>query len=352
MRQWESSSWSDSVQDWISRVLSNYGVTQTGPYRRVTLDLAATVLEVPTEAGVLYFKATAPARSHEAEIVAKIAGHSRGHVPSPLAIAPDEGWFLSPGMGSTVTTPAADLPAKHWNRVFSDAAQLQLSLAGAAEDLAEGGVPGLLPNQTAEYLDEALTMQASLPAEHPLHISGADADLLSNGLAVVEEAATILAAVEIPMTLQQGTLNPSQVLVPASTRAPLMFIGWGAARWSHPFGLIGPAVQELCSMHACEPNQEPVRSMVAAYLEPFTHLAPAAELEEMLAPAALLAYAQRYQASMDLLMGADREEQAAAAPEVMRLLGTALATPERSSRRSAKANRPGGAARGARRRAV
>lgn len=342
MQQWESASWNSSVQDWISRVLDAYGVSQAGPLERVTHGLGAVVFSVPTEAGPLYFKAAAPTRSHEAELVSRIAPRSKGLIPQPLAVELDEGWMLSPGLGDTLSEQPVPRDPGGWRRVFAEAASLQTALSAAAEELAEGGMPGFLPDSAAEYLNGALLLHAQLPPEHPLHISGEDAEMLAQGLATVEDATSRLAAVPVPLTLQQGTLDPAQILVPASARASHLFIGWADARWSHPFGLVGETVQRLCEVHGVEPSQEPVRSMLLAYLEPFTDAAPVSELVELLGPASLVAQAQRHEALVELLLLADPEDQAAYAPEALRRLAGALATPGRTSRRSARAGAHGG----------
>lgn len=348
MKQWESASWNASVQDWISRVLEAYDVAQAGPLERVSHGLGAIVFSVPTEAGPLYFKAAAPTRTHEAELVSRIAPHSKGLVPQPLAVELDEGWMLSPGLGVTLATQTVPRDPGGWRRVFGEAAALQTSLSAAADELAEGGMPGFLPAAAADYLDTALLRHAQLPAGSPLHISGEDAELLSQGLATVEDATRRLAAVAVPFTLQQGTLDPEQILVPESARASHLFIGWADARWSHPFGLVGEAVQRLCEVHGVEPTQEPVRSTLLAYLDPFSDAAPVAELVELLGPASLVAQAQRHEALMELLLLADPEDQAKHAPEALRLLAGALATPGRASRRSARAGSRGSARQGLR----
>ncbi|RKW70311.1 hypothetical protein DWQ67_07340 [Galactobacter caseinivorans] len=335
MRQWESSSWFEQVQDWISRVLKAYGVHQNGPLYRVTLGLGATVWTVPTSEGELYFKAVAPPRVHEAELVARVAPFSRGHIPTPLAVEDSEGWLLSPSIGTSLAGDPRLADLEHTRRVFADAAELQLALSDSTEHVAEGGLPGMLPDYVPEYLEEALTTHASLPAEHPLHVSPRDADLLLQGMGTVRRAAEVLAASPLPPTLQQGALAPEQVLVPSSHRAPIMFVGWGAARWAHPFELVGTAVEQLCTSYQCEPSDEPVRTIVSAYLAPFTRFAPQSQLEDLLAPALLLSHAQRHEALMDLLLAAEPEDQAAAAPEVMALLAEALAAPP-ATRRSVR----------------
>lgn len=332
MRQWESSSWFEQAQDWISRVLTAYQIHQTGPLRRVSLGLAATVWTVPTSEGELYFKAAAPPRVHEAELVARIAPVSRGHVPTPLAVETTEGWMLSPSIGTSLAGDSRMTDLEHTRRVFSDAAELQLALSDSAEKVAEGGLPGMLPDYVPEYLEEALTTHASLPHDHPLHISARDADLLLQGMDTVKQAAALLQASPVPATLQQGTLAPEQVLVPSSHRAPVMFVGWGSARWAHPFELVGTAVDQLCTAYQCEPGDEPVRAIVSAYLEPFTRFAPQEALEDLLAPALLLSHAQRHETLMDLLLAADPEDQVAAGPEVMALLALALAAPPAARR--------------------
>lgn len=346
VRQWESSSWLEQTQDWTDRVLSAVGVDRNGDAERVSLSLAATVWRVPTTEGDLFFKASAPPRAHEAELVTRLAPYSGGHIPVPLAVEPDEGWLLSPGIGrpATIASDLAD-PAQT-SRIFSDAADLQLRVAAAPPDvLAEGGMPGLLPADLPAVVEEALGAHAQLPEQDPLHLAPEYADALLSRLEDVQAAADALVASGIPATLQQGELRAEQVLIPSSRRAPVMFIGWGEARWAHPFELIGSAVMRACSRFGVEPDAEPVRGMVDAYLARFSAHGSPDELRELLAPALMLSHAQRHEALMDLARAAEPEDRQVLAPRILEQLALTfgVASVTHRGRRALQAPRPAAA---------
>lgn len=316
VRQWESSSWLGQAKDWIDRVLLALGVDRAGEAERVTLGLTATVLRIPTSEGDLYFKASAPPRSHEAELVTRLAPHAGGHIPVPLAVEPDEGWLLSPGLGRPPAPEDLSDPVG-LRRIMADAADLQIRIAAAPQDvLAEGGMPGLLPADLPAIIEDALTMHASLPQDDPLHLRPEDAEALFQRMPQVSHAAQLLADSGVPASIQQGELRPEQVLLASSRRVPVMFVGWGEARWAHPFELVGSAVGRLCVRLEAEPDTEPVRGIVDAYLARFDAYGSVDELRELLVPALMLSHAQRHEALLELITAAEPADRLAAAPQV------------------------------------
>lgn len=329
VRQWQSQTWVDQVDAWLERALDAYGVRRTGPLTRHGISLSAAVFTTLTEAGPVYLKAPAPGRRIEAELVALIAPRSEGHVVMPLAVEPDEGLLLSPAAGQSVAERnraarrRGEDPLDLTPRVMADAAQTQLALAGMGDDLAQAGlIAGLLPSELRFHAEVALQRHTSLPEDHPLALPDADAEVLEKGLPRLDDAAAALTSVSIPETLVPGTLGPSEILLPSSRRAPVTFLGWGAARWSHPFGWVAIAVEQ-----AAEHGGADLSESVETYLRAFSDWGSPEELGELLPAAGLLATVQRHEAVMDLLLGAEAEDQVAGAPEAFRLLERMLLGP-------------------------
>lgn len=325
MRRWGSSSWLDSVQTWINRVCEAYQVEQTGRLERVDTTLGSTVLALTTQAGDLYFKAGAPTRQHEARLVATAAPFSGGRIQAPLAIESQRGWMLTPGAGIPLSHSTDRTPGM-WRRALSEAAQLQLELSEHKETLSEFA-DGMLPTDVPYYLEDALALHASLPKDHPFHVSETDVEWLTSKAEVVTAAAAVLTESSLPMTLVQGNLGASQIIVPWSHRAPLVFLGWGGASIGHPFGILGPVLDELTEGFGAEIDEEPVLSALNDYLDVWAAFGSREELLDLVGPAILLANAQRHRYLMDLLRDADLKDQTAAAPEVMRVLAAACAVP-------------------------
>ncbi|MGO1318620.1 MAG: hypothetical protein ACTII7_10345 [Galactobacter sp.] len=336
VQQWESQTWVDQVDTWVSRVLATYGVERTGGLTLHTRSLSSVVFTSLTQAGPVYVKAPAPLRATEADLVALIAPHAQGHVVAPLAVEPEEGWLLSPAVGHSLAelTRTArrrgNASPTDWPRVMRSATETQLALSGTAEELTGAGLlAGLLPGDLEFHLEDAVERHSSLPPEHPLSLTRADAGQLLKAVPRAAESGVRLQSAKIPETLVPSALSLSDVLVPRSKRSPVAFLGWGMARWSHPFSWVAPLFKEL-SVRSTESD---LAAAVEAYLDGFSSYGNVEQLANLFGPAESLAALQQHQNLMDLLLAADPEDQAAGAPQAFTLLRDALELPAKSLKR-------------------
>jgi hypothetical protein len=336
VQQWESSAWLGQVDAWVTRVLTTYEVERTGPLTRHNQSLSSTVFTAPTQAGSVYVKAPAPLRRGEAEVVALAAPHSDGHLVAPLAVEPSEGWLLTPATGTSLadSTRAARRRGDHslplTARVLADAAATQHAFLDLSEELDRAGLlVRLMPVGLAPGAQVAVEAHASLPDDHPLSLTAEDARALLKGLPRVERAAETLMASTVPQTLVPSALSLSDILVPSSKRAPVAFLGWGAARWTHPFSWVAPLIQEA----SLRSDEAELSSAVEAYLDAFVGHGSPDELAALFGPAESLATLQQHQDLMELLLAAEPADQAAGAPEAFRLLREIFGEPDPRPRR-------------------
>ncbi|WP_291279922.1 hypothetical protein [Galactobacter sp.] len=336
VRQWESQTWVDQVDAWVSHVLTTYGVERTGGLTLHSRGLSSVVFTAATQAGSVYLKVPAPIRATEADLVSLIAPHAQGHVVEPLAVEPEEGWILSPGTGQSLAdlTHTArrrgDTSPTLTPRVMTGATETQLALSGIADELTGAGLlAGLLPGDMEFHLAEAVERHSSLPAEHPLALMGADAQQLMKRVPQASESGARLASAGIPETLVPSALSLSDVLIPRSRRSPVAFLGWGMARWSHPFSWVAPLFNEL-SVRSTEVE---LAAAMEAYVAGFASYGNADQLAGLFGPAESLAALQQHQDLMDLLLAAEPEDQVAAAPQAFMLLRDALRMPTQAPKR-------------------
>jgi hypothetical protein len=149
-----------------------------------------------------------------------------------------------------------------------------------------------------------------------LALSAQDAKALLGDLPRIEAARDALVAARIPETLVPRALSLSDILVPESKRSPVSFVGWGGARWSHPFGWVAPLVEEMAARGA----EAELDAAVEAYLDGFSEHGSTSELSALFGPAEILATVQQHEELMDLLLAGDLADQEAGAPEAFRLL--------------------------------
>lgn len=119
---------------------------------------------------MLYFKAVAPVapgQLFEPPPVSTVAAALvTDRLVMPLAIKAERGWMLSPDYGATLdelpTTPGM------WARALAALNELQRELIASEEALFDAGLQILDPAWIPDEFNNALTLHASLPAEHPL----------------------------------------------------------------------------------------------------------------------------------------------------------------------------------------
>jgi len=205
----------------------------------------STVLRVPTSDGVVWFKWPREGFDYEAALLELIVPLAPELVTEVIALRPERGWVLMADAGER----GRDRPVE-WAPLLSRYAELQIATAPLAGELLERGVFDFRLSALDDRFDALLAVL--------------DADLaaaLSRRLPRIVSRVRELAACPLPVMLDHGDLHDANVFVRAGHAR---ILDWGDANVAHPlFSLI----------------VEMDRDARGAYLEPFTVLAPMAQLE-------------------------------------------------------------------------
>ena len=268
--QWNDPGWLAEAHAWI---LGELGDAVTGPIEQPHVRPWSTVLRVPTQDGPVWFKANMPALAHEAGVVSVLARRRPDCVPKLLAADLERGWMLMADGGTRLREAGLDVTC--WEEVLPLYAELQLDTAADRDALLEAGAPdrtlAALPALYEPLLDDPGLTRDEVARQH--------------GLAprIAEECAA-LAALGLPETIQHDDLHDGQVFVRAGR---YLFLDWGDACVAHPFFTLTVTLRVLgyrLELPETAPELDRFRD---AYLEPWTRLAPRAELLAAL-PGALL----------------------------------------------------------------
>jgi hypothetical protein len=203
----------------------------------------ATAFSVPTDAGIVWLKATGPGNAHEGPLLEVFRRHATPHVLLPLAVHPDRPWLLIADGGPTLraTRPGGDgdhdLDA--WRRILREYADLQRSVEGdgARTDMLAAGAPDgrptQLPGELARLLDDDVAWGRLTPQEGD---DGARArERLRASLPSIAAAADELADLPIRASIQHDDLHGGNILVgPDGDR----FFDWGDGVVAHPFSTL------------------------------------------------------------------------------------------------------------------
>ena len=228
--------------EWLAGALERLGLEGRGEPEPVRETAWSYVARVPTSEGPVWFKRVAQAVRHEVAVTEALAAIAPELVLAPLASDAALGLMLLPDGGETLR--ARPVPGR-WEVTLARYAELQLASAPHAAKLLALGALDRRPEALPGLLD-------ALPGvETVRHLAPR-----------LIEACVRLGA--LPVTIEHDDLHDGNVFHDGR------IFDWGDAGVAHPFFTCVISLQE-----------EPAR-VRDAYLEPWTALAPRAELLELL----------------------------------------------------------------------
>lgn len=297
---WGSAAWRGAAVAWLDERLAEAGAKRTGEAAQPHLRPWATALRVPTTAGVVWLKAAGPGTAFEVGLYEVLHRVAPDRVLPPIATDTDRGWLVLPDGGATVgdTHEGADL-VEAMLGVLPRYGQLQRDLSSHVDELLALGVADMRPEALPERYEKALGL-----------VDGALRDRLVAARDTFADWCDRLAAAPGASSLDHNDLHPWNVF------AGGRFYDWGDSVVAHPFASLLVPLQVMEDRLGVGPDDPVIHRLRDAYLEPFTDLAPRADLTAAadLAPrAGRLTRALVWQRVI-LAMGADVPEDYAGAP--------------------------------------
>ena len=141
MLPWTDPAWLETVHAWIGEQTARLELAPRG-LEQTHVQPWSTVIRVPTDGGVLWFKANRPTDVHEAAVVNVLAERCPAAVPALLAVDLERGWMLMRDGGTRLREVLAAAGSVHrWLDVLPVYAGLQIAVMDDAEALAAAGAP-------------------------------------------------------------------------------------------------------------------------------------------------------------------------------------------------------------------
>lgn len=273
---WEHPVWRERVGAWIRLELERYDLGIAGAIERVQLRPWSTVLRVPTRAGAVYFKASAPALAHEPAVTESLSRWRPDDLPTVLATDPERGWLLMADGGTRLREVlAADRDLRHWEDLLPRYAEVQIDAAGRLGELLELGLPdrrlASLPQRYRRLLDDSEALRIDLPDG----IGSTEHGRLRELEPRLAELSARLAASAVPESIHHGDLHDGNIFV---RNGRYTFFDWGDGSASHPFFSLRTAFVSLEFSLQIEEGAPEFSRLRDAYLEPWTRYASSGEL--------------------------------------------------------------------------
>lgn len=265
---WTDPGWRAEADAWIDARLQAAGLASTGPIEEERIRPWAAVLRVPTNEGLLYFKANEEKSAHEAALTERLIRRRPDLLPEVVASDEESGWMLLRDAGPQLSSILeVDRDLRYWLEALPLYADLQIDTAPDAAELAE-----LIP------LDRRL---ATMPGHYATLAAARDA--LRVGLAeglTEDEFRRLrelepqvrtwyeqLAGASIPESIQNDDFSHGSIFVGTGG---YRFLDWGDACVSHPFFTLTVTLRVVEWVHELPPGSAETERVRDAYLEPWT----------------------------------------------------------------------------------
>lgn len=200
---WFHAGWYDEVEAWVDEQLAATGRRRTAVMRVSRVWSISAVLQVPTDAGDVWFKGSCDLFRREAALHRVLARHFPDDVPALVATDDERGWLLMEAMGgageSDRAAGAAAALAERW-------AAVQLASLDILDELREAGALVRGPDVTVAGFHRAATESPELARLDPEQRAALD-DVSDEVEAMVREFWDC----GLPDTLSHGDLHLGNV---------------------------------------------------------------------------------------------------------------------------------------------
>ncbi|HLO16088.1 MAG TPA: phosphotransferase [Anaerolineales bacterium] len=318
---WQDPLWLAQAKAWIHAQAKDQSIRISGEIEQPHAYPWSTVLRVPTDAGTLFFKATAPETRYEAELTEMMAVWNPDCMPELLAVDTLRGWMLMRDGGELLRAairPKQDIAP--WAPVITRYAELQLDLAQRVPELLTLGVPDYRLARLPRLYLPLLADQESLGLNQPDGLGSNEVDHLRELAPRFEQICTELAAFEIPESLNHGDFHDGNILL---RDGRITFFDWGDANLTHPFVSLRTFFVSIeISLKLDDFSFTPeMAGLLERYLEPWQQFASQEALltaYRLSRPVASVAKALAWHKTISNLKAPLREKYAGIVPELMK----------------------------------
>jgi hypothetical protein len=320
---WLQPFWLEQAKQWIDHELHQHGVQRLGTIAQPHIRPWSTVLQIPSNAGVFYFKAVIPDLACEAELTQALFRWYPDRVPQILAVDKQRGWLLMEDGGLRLREIVETMDdIHHWESLLPDYAKLQQECIHHVDELLEMGVYDRRLAVLPEKFRELLHNGEAIGLHHPDGLTPDECRQLQNCGDIVAHLCEELAACGIPETLHHGDLHDGNVFV---LNGHYRLFDWGDSSISHPFFSVHSAYEGLKKRFNLDNHSLWLNRLKLSYLQVWSDYASEQQLEsafdltQRLSP---IPAALRWLPVISSMDTAARDKYAGAIPELMReLLG-------------------------------
>jgi aminoglycoside/choline kinase family phosphotransferase len=230
---WHDRGWLEQAKKWIQAETERQSIQITGEIEQPHAYAWSTVMRVPTNEGMLFFKATADESLYEAALTQMLAGWFPDCMPELVAVDSARGWMLMRDGGKQLRLSIRSTQdAKPWEPVITRYAEVQSGLVEHTPELLALGLPDYSLAKLPRLYSQLLADEGSLLIDQEKGLTSAEVQQLRDLRARFEQICDSLAAFGILETLNHGDFHDGNVLL---RDGHITFFDWGEASVTHPF---------------------------------------------------------------------------------------------------------------------
>src|SRR6185503_11495209 len=139
---WHDPAWQQQAHTWIRSEAEKNAFQITSEIEQNHAYAWSTVMRVPTNQGMLFFKATAGETLFEMALTQKLAAWFPDYMPELVAVDAARGWMLMRDGGKqlrAIIRPTQNI--KPWEPVITQYAELQIRLVDHVDEILALGIP-------------------------------------------------------------------------------------------------------------------------------------------------------------------------------------------------------------------
>jgi hypothetical protein len=284
---WSRQGWLARAVSWMLDQLKRLQIEPLGPVEQLRIWQRSCILQVPTSAGRVYFKAYPELSEAAAELQRELGGLFSEYLPTHLAVEPTRNWSL---IREPIPESANDQNEDEitWEEALRAQARLQHSTAAHVSRFLAMGVTDRRLKKLQTRAKALLDDTDALRTARGEGLSDAEIERLRGLAPRLFRDCERLVSFTLPPVLENSSLFAGDTI---SGAPGMLFPDWTDAAISHPFfGIQLPGALSLSSVRGPAASPAQRSRLREAYLqqwvefEPPDRLIEAFELAQVLAP--------------------------------------------------------------------
>jgi aminoglycoside phosphotransferase (APT) family kinase protein len=315
---WHQPDWQSEAQSWIRSELDNNDLQLAGEIEQPHIRPWSTVMTVPTNAGMLYFKASSSIFAHETALTDYLARFRPENSPDLLAVDLKRHWMLMRDAGTPLRQfIRVEKNIALWTEVLPPYVKLQKDMAERTTQFLALGVMDRRLEKLPAMFENLIADKSAMLIDQEESLTSEEYSRLKKSVPDFERRCEKLASYRIPETIHHDDFHDANIFV---QDGKIIFTDWEESAITHPFFTLVVMMRGIDNSMGMDfsPESEQVRDMYLGY---WTSYASMEELRSIARLAQSVGYINRaltWKLSLDNMPEERKSEYTLAVPSYLK----------------------------------